>query len=159
MAVPVIKIIGVARLIKKLDNLKNIDMTPAVAKATALVQGSAKAKVAVDTGALRGSISKDVRRAMSGSVVGRVFTNMEYAPMVEFGTGAKGSGTYPYSPKGINLTYRQTPWGFEDENGNFVWTNGQVAQPFMYPALKQNESKIKKLLRDEYTVLIAKRVK
>lgn len=159
MAQPVVAILGVARLMSKLSRLGEIDMTPAVNKATVLVQGTAKNIVAVDKGVLKGSISKEVTRKSNGSVVGRVFTNMEYAPFVEFGTGAKGSGTYPYNVKGLSLSYRPTPWAFENEEGELIWTNGQVAQPFMYPAIKQNEAKIKKLLRDEYTVLLAKKMK
>lgn len=158
MAQPAIAIIGVARLLKKFDRMSEIDMTPAVNKAVMIVEGSAKAKVAVDKGILRGSITPEVKRS-GKNIIGRVFTNIEYAPFVEFGTGAKGDGTYPYNVNGLSLTYRQTPWGFEGGDGEFVWTNGQVAQPFMYPALKQNEKKIKKLLGDEYKALLMKKLK
>lgn len=156
MAKSSVKILGVDRLLSKFDKLGKIDMTPAVNKATAVVQGSAKSIAPVDKGVLKGSISKETKRKMSGEVVGRVFTNIEYAPFVEFGTGAKGSGTYPYSIKGVSLEYRNTPWAFKNEDGDVIWTNGQVAQPFMFPALKQNEDAIKKMLQSEYTSLIAK---
>jgi len=158
MASPVIQILGVTRLLAKFERLEEIDMTEPVGKATALVQGSAKNNAAVDTGALRGSIHKEVARSANGSTIGRVFTNLEYAPFVEFGTGKKGEGTYPYSIKGVSLEYRQTPWAFE-KDGEKIWTAGQVAQPFLFPAIKENEAKIKKLLRDEYTILLAKRMK
>lgn len=158
MAQPAIKIIGIARLLSKFNKLEKIDMTPAVNQALVLVQNSAKSKAPVDKGILRGSISKESHRSGNGGVVGRVFTNIEYAPFVEFGTGRKGQGTYPYSIKGVSLTYRQTNWGFENEDGEFIWTSGQVAQPFMYPALKENENTIKKILQTEYTRLIARQV-
>lgn len=157
MAKTGIALLGVGRLIKRFEQIGDIDMTPAVNKAVMIVEGSAKAKVPVEHGILRGSISISTTKT-GQNIVGRVFTNMEYAPYVEFGTGAKGSGTYPYDVKGLSLTYRQTPWGFE-KDGVQWWTNGQVAQPFMYPALKQNEKKIKKLLSDEYKLLLMKKTR
>lgn len=159
MANPSIKIKGLTGLIAKVDKLSNVDMTAGIAKATALVQGSAKLKAPVDKGFLQGSISKKIQKIRPGVFQGTIFTNLEYAPYVEFGTGAKGQGTYPHSPKGLSLTYRQTPWGFKDEDGNFIWTNGQVAQPFMYPALLENKKAIKKILEAEYERQISQGVK
>lgn len=158
MASPAVAILGVARLIRKFERMSEVDMTPAVGKAVALVQGTAKSIVAVDTGELRGSISMEVVKALNNSVVGRVFTNFDYAPYVEFGTGKKGEGTYPYNAKGVSLTYRQTPWAFE-KDGETIWTNGQVAQPFMYPALEKNKAKINKLLKSEYTSLLVRQIR
>ena len=155
---PRLVIFGINRLIKKFELMSEVDMTKPVGKAVALVQGAAKSTVAVDTGELRGSISIEVVKSLNNSVIGRVFTNFEYAPYVEFGTGAKGDGTYPYHPEGVNLTYRQTPWAFE-KDGETIWTNGQVAQPFMYPALEKNKAKINKLLRAEYTSLLVSKIR
>lgn len=155
---PRIVLVGLTRLLTKFEKMREVDMTPAVGKAVALVQSSAKSKALVDTGELVGSISKEVTKQADKSIVGRVFTNKEYAPYVEFGTGRKGDGTYPYQPKGVSLHYRQTNWAFE-KDGETIWTSGQVAHPFMYPALAENEKKIKKILRDEYTILLATSIK
>ncbi len=153
-----VKVVNLARLYLKVERMAKLDLTPAVGKAVAYVQGEAKNLVPVDTGGLRGSIMKEVKRSADGSVQGRVFTNFEYAPYVEFGTGAKGDGTYPFSPKGVDLSYRQTPWSFE-KDGERIWTNGQIAQPFMYPAMKRNERQVRSILKDEYHKILINSVK
>lgn len=147
---------NVDRLLKRLDNIRRTDVTDSMNKATLLVHGQAKLLAPVDTGILRESIHQEVK-TKNGVVEGRVYTNTEYAAYVEFGTGSKGAGTYKYDVPGLTLSYRDTPWSYEDADGNRIWTNGQVAKPYMYPALKQNEKIIKHLLKtDIRTKLIAK---
>ena len=115
-------------------------------KATLLVHGQAKALAPVDTGNLAGSIHPKVL-VQGNLVIGKVYTNLSYAPFVEFGTGNKGNGTYPN--KKLKLTYRSTPWVYTpDEGETFYRTEGQVAQPYMYPAIKQNEKKIKAMFKE-----------
>lgn len=138
---------NIDRLTRKLNNIAEMELNNIMSKAVALVHGQAKALAPVDTGALAGSIHMDIVQKAQ-VLEGRVYTNLEYAPYVEFGTGIKGDGTYPYKIEGLNLTYRDTPWGYFDKDDNFVWTKGQVAQPFMYPALKENEKAIKKLFKN-----------
>lgn len=117
-------------------------------KATMLVHGQAKTLAPVDTGNLAGSIHQEVK-VKSKVIEGRVFTNCQYAPYVEFGTGIKGNGSYPYKVDGLNLSYRDSSWVFTPDGGEtFYRTKGQVAQPYMYPALKQNEKYIKQLFKD-----------
>lgn len=137
------------RLLKRLNNIANTDVYDTMVKATNMVHGQAKQLAPADTGNLRGSIHQEVKKK-SNTVEGRVFTNVEYAPYVEFGTGSKGDGTYPYNVEGLNLTYRSTPWVYHDEKEDkFIYTTGQVAQPYMYPALKMNEKYIKSLFKTE----------
>ncbi len=142
-----VEIIGLDSLIQKLYKLESLDPYDVVKKVSLEVQARAKQKVHVDTGALKGSIRVDVK-AKPNVVEGKVFTNLEYAPYVEFGTGAKGDGTYPYPLKDISLSYRQTPWAFE-KNDKLIFTNGQVAQPFLYPAMLGTKKRIAKLVREE----------
>ena len=120
----------------KFDKMSEIDMENFVNEATAHVHGQAKQLAPADTGRLRGSIHmkvvKDTRK-----VVGCVYTNLEYAPYVEFGTGIRGDGSYKYADKlDFSLTY------------NEEWP-GMVAQPYMYPALKSYE-KLAKIKSKEY---------
>ncbi len=125
-----------------------MELRGAINKATQLVHGQAKALAPTDTGQLAGSIHMQVKDT-GKELQGRVYTNVEYATYVEFGTGITGNGTYPYKIKGLNLTYRNTPWCYYDEDeGEWIFTKGQEAQPYMYPALKENEKTIKKILRD-----------
>ena len=120
---------------KELQNLlKNVGTAPierTIKKITVEVQGQAKGLAPVDTGTLRNSIRMNYD---SNKKEGKVYTNNEYATYVEFGTGIRGNGSYPDSNK--NLTYNQN------------W-KGQVAQPYMYPALQFGKSKAQEILKQE----------
>ena len=141
-----VEIKGIDQLLLKFDKIRDIDLTKKVNKATALVHGQAKLLAPVDTGSLAGSIRMDVKKTEK-QIQGRVYTNLEYAPYVEFGTGIKGNGTYPHKIKGLNLTYKDKGWAFWDEKEEkFIYTKGQVAQPYMYPALKRSTKQIKAIM-------------
>lgn len=136
------------RLLSRLNNIANMELKDKMVQATKVVHAQAKALAPVDTGNLAGSIHMEVKEK-NKNMEGRVFTNVQYAPYVEFGTGSNGNGTYPYDIKGLNLSYRDTPWVYTPNGGeNFYRTNGQKAQPYMYPALKQNEKYIKQLFKE-----------
>lgn len=142
-----VSIKGVDRLTKRFKEIANIELKDAVNKATQLVHGQAKALAPADTGLLRESIHLQVKDT-GKAVEGRVYTNVEYAAYVEFGTGVKGNGTYPYRVKGLSLEYKNKGWAYYDEdNGEWIYTKGQKAQPYMYPALKQSEKAIKQIIR------------
>ena len=149
-----VEVIGADRLKKKLSNLAKIKVEKALSKACLLVEGQAKLLCPVDTGALRESIHTKVEND-GKEMRGTVYTQTEYAPFVEFGTGAKGQGTYPYKIDGLNLQYRQDGWAFVDpETGDTIWTHGQKAQPFMYPALEMNKSRVETILQESIEDLI-----
>ena len=134
-------------LLKRLNNIAEMDLKDKMVQATKLVHAQAKALAPVDTGNLAGSIRMKVKKS-GKNLIGRVYTNVQYAPYVEFGTGSTGQGTYPYKVKGLKLSYRDTPWVYTPDGGEtFYRTNGQEAQPYMYPAIKQNEKNIKKLFK------------
>lgn len=105
----------------------------AMAEACALVQSTARQKCPKDTGTLRRSIDFDVSSEGSTRVEGTVYSNMEYAPYVEIGTGihsSKGSG-------------RTTPWRYEGRYG-WVTTSGNEPQPFLEPAALESQGEISK---------------
>lgn len=133
-----IEIEGIDRLIEHLDDIADMsNMYKAVGKACALVEGAAIEKAPKDTGALRRSIQSKVEER-GEAVVGTVFTPLEYAPYVEYGTGL-------FAEKGG----RKTGWAYEDEQtGEVVWTRGQHPQPYLRPALNQNREEIKRILRE-----------
>ena len=142
-----VSIKGVDRLTQRFNKIANIELRGAVNKATQLVHGQAKALAPADTGLLRESIHMQVKDT-GKAVEGRVYTNTEYAAYVEFGTGIKGNGTYPYQVEGLSLEYKDKGWAYFDEDkGEWIYTKGQKAQPYMYPALKQNEKAIKQILK------------
>ena len=142
-----VSIKGVDRLTQRFNNIANMELRSEMNKATQLVHGQAKALAPADTGLLRESIHMSVKDT-GKELQGRVYTNVEYAPYVEFGTGIKGNGTYPYKVEGLNLEYKNKAWVYYDEdNDTFVYTKGQKAQPYMYPALKENEKTIKAIFK------------
>lgn len=99
-------------------------------------EGYAKDLAPVDTGNLRNSISHRVDPDEPAAYVG---TNTEYAPYVEFGTGiyAEGGGGRP------------TPWVYQDDEGNWHWTAGNKAQPFLKPAVADHAQTYRNIIEDE----------
>lgn len=132
---------GLDSLLRKLDALgvssKKV-LKKGIGKAVKQVQGDAKDLCPVrekDGGRLRSSIETLVEEKNNG-IVGKVFTPVEYAAYVEFGTGQRGKAADIEAKEKINLSYRED------------WA-GMEPQPYLYPALKQNEEKIKRIVKDE----------
>lgn len=111
----------------------------AVGKACALVERDAKMLAPRDTGELRRSITSKVED-VDGDAVGTVFTPLEYAPYVEFGTGLFAEG---------GNGRKEVPWAYEDEKtGELIWTSGQHPQPYLRPALENNREKIIEIVKE-----------
>lgn len=129
---------GLESVIQSIDNIADTGkIKAAMGKSCALVERTAKQTAPKDTGALRNSIQFDVRENGS-EIVGTVFTPLEYAPYVEFGTGlfAEKNG-------------RKTPWIYEDEKtGKTIFTRGQKPHPYLRPALFENRKKITEILKE-----------
>lgn len=99
-------------------------------------EGYAKKLCAVDTGNLRNSITHAVDEAEPAAYIG---TNSGYGPYVELGTGiyAEGGGGRP------------TPWVYQDAKGNWHYTHGNKAQPFLKPAVADHAAQYRQILEDE----------
>lgn len=95
----------------------------------------------VSSGELRGSIHSKVEQDAEATI-GCIYTNSEYAPYVELGTGPVGEANHLGISPDIPVAYTQEPWVWQDEEGGFHYTEGQPAQPFMYPALKSMEKRV-----------------
>lgn len=128
---------GLDRVVEDLeDYFSDEDMMSKLQKACALVERSAKQKAPKDTGELRRSITSEVRSDFG--LYGVVFTPLEYAPYVEYGTGL-------FAEEGGR---QDVPWAYEDEDtGETIWTCGQHPQPFLRPALNENRENIKRILK------------
>ena len=132
---------GLDKIIVKLDKMQDTStIVSAMQDACLLVEGAAKDKAPKDTGALKRSITNRVE-VIGNEVSGIVFTPLEYAPYIEYGTGiyAENGGTSGY-------------WvyvGDKDYDPNRKKSgNGMHSQPFMRPALKENEQNVKKKLKE-----------
>ena len=86
-------------------------------------QGYATDACPVETGRLKSSIDFEVEDGVL-----YLGTNVEYAPYIEFGTGewAENGGGRP------------TPWVWKDREGNWHWTKGMRAKPFLRPAFEKH---------------------
>ena len=146
-----IKVIGLKKFAAKLDRMESEiipDVKRGVDKATVMVEGRAKMLCPTNKyragGELRQSIHPD-SQVLKDSVIGKVSTTKEYAAFVEFGVGIKGQITNRNHK--IPLAYRQTPWTYTPDDGEtFIRTIGNVAQPYLYPALHQSKQEIKDLI-------------
>ena len=97
-------------------------------------EGYAKDLVPVDTGNLRNSISHKVDDGEPAVYIG---SNVEYAAYVELGTGKYTEGGRP------------TPWVYQDDNGNWHWTAGNPAQPFLKPAVADHPQTYRNIIEAE----------
>ena len=121
-------------LLKRIDKMcSETNISAAIGKACALVEGEAKKKAPKDTGALRRSISSTVK-----GLEGTVFTPLEYAPYVEYGTGL-------FAEKGGR---KNVPWYYKDEEGKWHITSGQHPHPYMRPALNENREEVLRLIKE-----------
>jgi HK97 gp10 family phage protein len=132
-----IKFEGLEEILDKLDKISSdANIEGALGTCCALVERSAKQKAPKDNGELRRSITSKVEGTQ-----GIVFTPLEYAPYVEYGTGL-------FAESGGRM---DVPWNYQDDEGEWHSTSGQKPQPFMRPALEENQETIKRLLMEELT--------
>lgn len=126
------------RKIQSMDSRASSGVEKALMKGAVKVAGDAKKNItangSVDSGLLRASIHATRAKTSSGEVAARVGTSVEYAPYVEFGTGARGASTNQNSQ--VSVSYKKD------------WV-GQVAKPFLWPAFRANAQAIKQLIAQE----------
>lgn len=117
--------------LEKLEDTANVEA--ALGVACALVEGAAKQKAPKGNGELRRSITSKVE-----NMEGVVYTPLEYAPYVEYGTGlfAENGGR------------TDVPWSYQDDEGEWHSTSGMPPQPYMRPALNENREQILKLIKE-----------
>lgn len=133
-----IRLEGIEEVLGQLENITNVrTYENALKRACALVERSAKQKAPKGNGDLRRSITSRVD-VQGDELVGVVYTPLEYAPYVEFGTGlfAENGGR------------TDVPWNYQDDEGEWHSTSGMHPQPYMRPALDENREEILRLLRE-----------
>lgn len=128
---------GMEAFFKKLDELTSkAEQEEQMGKACALVERAAKEKAPKDTGELRRSITSRVE-TNGDEIVGIVYTPLEYAPYIEYGTGlfAEEQGR------------SDVPWHYQDDEGNWHSTSGIKPHPYLRPALSENREAVLRILK------------
>lgn len=129
---------GLDKIINILDELGDSEKTrAALGKACAIVERAAKENAPKGTGELKRSITSTIEE-IDGRLEGVVFTPLEYAPYIEYGTGlfAEDGGR------------QDVPWRYKDDEGNWHSTSGMKPHPYMRPALNENRIKIIDLFKE-----------
>lgn len=128
---------GLNELLNSLDELADpAKLEAALGKACALVEREAKIKAPKGSGELRRSITSKIEKDDT-EIKGVVFTPLEYAPYVEYGTGL-------FAEEGGR---QDVPWHYQDDKGEWHTTSGMHPQPYMRPALDENREEILRILK------------
>ena len=125
---------GLDDVLSSIDSIADeAKVKAALGMACALVERDAKQNAPKGNGELRRSITSKV-----DGLTGVVFTPLEYAPYVEYGTGlfAEENGR------------QDVPWRYQDDKGEWHTTSGMKPHPYLRPALYQNKQKIIKIIGD-----------
>lgn len=152
------ELLGADRLIAKCRKLASKQAGDDIVRRAVLnacknvVQADAKLRAPANDGELRNSIK--VRVKMEGDrVIGEVFTNSDHGAYVELGTGPKGQASHSGISPDVSVSYRSSPWFVHEDQinvgpyhfqkvGEFYKMYGQPAQPYLYPALKDNQERV-----------------
>lgn len=134
MSIRINNVDAVNRMLEQVADKHKLEA--ALGRACALVERSAKEKAPKGNGELRRSITSKVE-----DLQGIVFTPLEYAPYVEYGTGlfAEQQGR------------KDVPWSYQDDKGEWHSTSGMHPQPYMRPALDENREQIKRIIKEGLT--------
>lgn len=137
-----VKVEGLDDVLEALSAIGDTEkLAAAMKKACAIVERSAKQKAPKGkTGELGRSITSEVE-INGNEVIGIVFTPLEYAPYVEYGTGL-------FAEAGDGR--KDVPWAYKDDEGNWHSTSGMKPHPYLRPALNENREQIKRLLEDAH---------
>jgi HK97 gp10 family phage protein len=133
-----VRIEGLEECLGAIEDVGDIgDYQSALEKACMMVVRTAVQNAPKNTGELRNSITYKIE--MDGdNMTGVVYTPLEYAPYIEFGTGL-------FAEKGGRT---DVPWCYKDDEGNWHSTSGMKPRPFLYPALDMNREEIIRILRE-----------
>lgn len=139
MSNPSVRVEGLPNVLKSVDALLDEQqLAAALGRACALVERAAKEKAPKNTGELRRSIASRIEKD-GDDLVGIVYTPLEYAPYIEYGTGlfAEDGGR------------QDVPWSYQDDEGNWHTTSGMKPRPYLRPALDENREQVLRILKGE----------
>lgn len=159
-------ILGVIDLNKHFDRLSKVELKNGISRGITIVQESAQDNCPSFDGELRSKIMTDVEED-GDTVRGICWPAVEHGMYVELGTGPKGQEHHEGISPDATVAYIQSPWWIHESQidrevaehyhffhidtpqGRFYQCTGQAAQPYLYPALKDNEDNIIKIVGEE----------
>lgn len=132
---------GLESILKSIDEIADMaGLERAMNKACLVVENQAKKNASEfrDTGNLTRSIKHKVE--FEGSeITGIVYSDVLYAPYVEFGTGI-------FAEEGGRT---DVPWHYQDEKGEWHSTSGMHPHPYLRPALEAKKDTVEKIIAKE----------
>ena len=129
---------GLEQFTQRIEDMANPRaLERAMGKVCAIVERDAIKKAPKGAGDLRRSIQSRVEND-GHEVVGIIFSPLEYAPYVEYGTGL-------FAETGGRT---DVPWVYCDDKGEFHSTSGMKPHPYMRPALNENREKILEIIKE-----------
>lgn len=156
---------GLDKLLVQLDRMADIkpELMGIMDRAGKFIADDARLRVSVDTGDLRKSIQHTTTD--TGQAVKTViYTNSDHAAMVEFGTGPVGAAHHEGISPFEHPQYRKDKWLgripglITDDDSGIRYIAGQRAQPYLYPALKDNKEQLQKYLQAEIAKAIRRKL-
>lgn len=161
-------IIGADKLQDRLERISDLDLEIGIRKGISLVQEAAKSGCPVFDGELRSKILTDIERD-GDTIRGICWADAKHGVCVELGTGPVGQADHNGISPDVAVAYRQSPWWIHEgagadeidrstaehyhffhidtPEGRFYQCTGQPAQPYLYPALKNNTDKISETVK------------
>jgi phage protein, HK97 gp10 family len=146
---------GVDELLRRLEDVSGIapELYRLMDQCGTFIRDDARLRVPVDIGDLRKSIQNTIRE-IEGGIETIVHTNSDHAAFVEFGTGPVGAANHQGISPLAQPVYAREKWrgvipflkNGKDSGIRFI--AGQPAQPYLYPALKENEQQLEQFLVD-----------
>lgn len=156
---------GVQSLMRKFNELGSMEpvVYKSVKKQAEVVRGVAVKLCPVYAGPWkfvpRGELKRSIYTKVeqdADATIGSVYTNAAPAIFVEFGTGPVGQSSHAGTSPNVPVAYTQEQWVWADKEGGFHTTEGQPAQPFMYPALKSMEKNVVRAIGNDLQAGIRK---
>lgn len=155
---------GVDELLRKLGDISRIhtELYGLMDQCGTFIRDDARLRAPVDIGDLRRSIQNTTRET-EGGIEAVVHTNSDHAAFVEFGTGPVGAAHHQgISPQAQPIYAREKwrgviPFLKNEKDSGVRYIAGQPAQPYLYPALKENEEQLERFLADGIREIIRRK--
>lgn len=158
--------VTIARNDRKFKQVALQAINKAVQRSLDVIQSDAVMNAPANLGQLKNSIFSAVDENGT-KISGTVYTDLEHGWYVEFGTGPVGAADHDGISPEVPVAYRMTGWLIPGSaiseadalkykfkkvifKDGTVWyaTNGQPAQPFMYPAFMNNVDNVEKFFQE-----------